>query len=342
VGNIGRMASDSASENVDHGRIAVDAGLRYLTDDRPGIERRRCGRGFTYLDHRGHVVDGAERARLQAMAIPPAWTAVWIAEECDAHLLATGYDDRGRKQYLYHPAWREASDLAKFERLGAVGDALPSLRRDVDHELRTRGADWRTAAAVRLIDDSLIRPGSRRRLEENGSVGAITLGIGDVEVNGTRIALHFEGKSAVEQQTEIRDALLARRLSTLLDESTDGMVFVDADDRPISAGQVNEYICVHSGSKVSAKDLRTWGATCAAADRLVRADGDDLDSSVRSAIEHAAELLGNTVAVCRSAYIAPRILSSFETGELREEWHRSRRARWLSRVEQTVRRVVRD
>lgn len=320
----------------------MDAGLRYLPDDRPGTARRRRGRGFTYVDRRGRVVGGAERSRIQALAIPPAWTTVWIAEEPDAHLLATGYDDRGRKQYLYHPVWREASDLAKFERLASVGSALTRLRREVDHELRSGGVDWRTAAVVRLIDDSLIRPGSRRRLDENGSVGAVTLGTGDVDVNGTRIALHFEGKSAVEQQTEVRDALLARRLSTLLDESADGMLFVDADDRPITAGQVNEYIAVHSGSVMSAKDLRTWGATCAAADLLVRAEGDDTDSHVRLAIEHAADRLGNTVAVCRSAYIAPRILTAFETGELREEWRRSRRAKWLSRVEQTVRRVVRD
>ena len=335
------MASDVGPTNPDHGRIAVDAGLRYLMDDRPGIERRRRGRGFTYVDHRGRIVDEADRFRLQAMAIPPAWTKVWIAAEPDAHLLATGYDDRGRKQYLYHPAWREASDLAKFERLGSVGDSLTRLRSDVDHELRSRGIDWRTAAVVRLIDDTLIRPGSRRRFEENGSVGAITLSTGDVEVDGPRIALQFEGKSAVEQQTEVRDALLARRLSTLLDESTDGMLFVDSDDRPITADQVNEYIGIHSSSDMSAKDLRTWGATCAAADRLVRADGGDIDSTVREAIEHAADRLGNTVAVCRSSYIAPRVLSAFETGELLEEWQRSRRAKWLSRVEQTVRRVVR-
>ena len=151
---------------------------------------------------------------------------------------------------------------------------------------------------VRLIDDSLIRPGSRRRLEENGFIRpAITLGIGDVDVDGTRIALHFEGKSAVEQQAEVRDALLARRLSTLIDESTDGMLFVDADDRPITAGQVNEYIGVHSSSDMSAKDLRTWAATCAAADRLVQAGSDDVGATVRLAIEHAADRLGNTVAV---------------------------------------------
>ena len=335
------MASDVASASSGQSRIAADAGLLYLPDDRPGIARRCRGRGFTYVDHRGRVVDGAERSRLQALAIPPAWTAVWIAAEPDAHLLATGYDDRGRKQYLYHPAWREASDLAKFEHLGPVGDALTRLRRDVDQELRSHGVEWRTAAVVRLIDNSLIRPGSRRRLEENGSVGAITLGIGDVRVDGTRIALDFEGKSAVEQQTEVRDPLLARRLSTLIDESTGGMLFVDSDDRPITAGQVNEYIGIHSGSDMSAKDLRTWGATCAAAERLVRADGDDIDAAVRVAIEHAADRLGNTVAVCRSSYIAPRVLSAFETGELLEEWQRSRRAKWLSRVEQTVRRVVR-
>ena len=335
-----RMASDDASGSSGHGLIAKDAGLLYLPDGRPGIERRRRGRGFTYVDHRGRVVEGAERARLQAMAIPPAWTNVWIAEEHDAHLLATGYDDRGRKQYLYHPAWREASDLAKFDRLASVGGALARLRRVVDHELRSRGDDWRTAAVVRLIDDSLIRPGSRRRFEENGSVGAITLGTAHVDVEGTRIALHFEGKSAVEQQTEVRDALLARRLSTLIDESTEGMLFVDSDEQPITASQVNRYIGEHSGSDMSAKDLRTWGATCAAADLLVRARGDDVDAAVREAIEHAADRLGNTVAVCRSSYIAPRVLSAFETGELHEEWRRSRRGQWLSRVEQTVRRVV--
>ena len=342
------MASDIASTSSGHDRIASDAGLQYLMDDRPGIERRRRGRGFTYVDHRGRIVEGAERFRLQAMAIPPAWTKVWIAGEPDAHLLATGYDDRGRKQYLYHPAWREASDVAKFERLWSVGGGLPRLRREVDRELHARGTDWRTAAVVRLIDDSLIRPGSWRRLVENGSVGAITLGVGDVEIEGTRIALHFEGKSAVEQQTEIRDPLLARRLSTLIDESTagtgendEGMLFVDSDDRPITAGQVNRYIAAHSAADMSAKDLRTWGATCAAADRLLHADGDDVDAAVRLAIEHAADRLGNTVAVCRSSYIAPRVLSAFETGELQQEWQRSRRAKWLSRVEQTVRRVVR-
>ena len=278
------------------------------------------------------------------MAIPPAWTEVWIAAERDAHLLATGRDDRGRKQYLYHPKWRDAADLAKFDHLASVGSALPRLRRDVDDDLRGRHPEWRTAAVVRLIDDSLIRPGSRRRFEENGSVGAITLNSEHVQVDGTRIALRFDGKSAVEQQMEIRDPLLARRLSSLLDEGPDGALFVDTDGRPISPRQVNDYIAARSNAPVTAKDLRTWGATCAAAELLVDqfdVEAADRDGAVRRAIEHAAELLGNTVAVCRSSYIAPRVLSAYESGELLDEWRRSRRTTWLSRAEQTVHRVVR-
>ncbi len=238
------------------------------------------------------------------------------------------------------PTGAPAADLAKFEHLSSVADALPRLRRAVDTNLRARRDGWQVAAVVRLIDDSLIRPGSRRRLEENGSVGAITLDTQNIDIDGPRICLHFDGKSAVEQLVQVRDPLLARRLSTLIDDHADGSLFIDSDDQTISAIQVNDYIAAHSRSDTSAKDLRTWGATCTAAELLVVRSHDDGDAAIRDAIEQAADRLGNTVAVCRSSYIAPRLLSAFDSGELTEVWRRSRRTTWLSRVEQTVRRVV--
>lgn len=328
-------------------KLAADAGLRHLGDDRPGIKRLRRGRGFSYHRPNGSVIAGPARARLEALVIPPAWTDVWIAPEADAHLLATGRDDRGRKQYLYHPDWRAAADLAKFEHLGDVGRCLGSLRKAVDHDLRTRAPEWPTAAMVRLIDRSLIRPGSRRNLAENGSVGATTLGAQHISVDGRHITLDFDGKSAVEQHVEIEDLLLARRLSSLIDdEHLDGL-FVGLDDTAIDASMLNDYIARHTECDMTAKFLRTWGATCAAAGFLLgvtadpdAAPDDDPGVRIRRAVEYTAERLGNTPAVCRASYIAPTVVDAFEAGELEETWRRSRRTRWLSRTEQTVRRVL--
>src|SRR5262245_60786883 len=155
-------ADGSSPVNGDGERIARDAGLMYLPDDRPGIRRRRRGGGFSYVEPRGKKVSAGERERIAALAIPPAWTDVWIAPEPDAHLVATGVDARGRKQYLYHPAWREAADVAKFDRLASFGPGLVRLRRAVADDLRSLEPGWVCAALVRLIDDALIRPGDRR------------------------------------------------------------------------------------------------------------------------------------------------------------------------------------
>ena len=213
----------------------------------------------------------------------------------------TGRDDRGRKQYLYHPDWRAAADLAKFERLGDVGRCLGTLRKAVDHDLRARTEEWPTAAMVRLIDLSLIRPGSRRNLAEHGSVGATTLGAEHVSVDGRRITLDFDGKSAVEQHVEIEDLLLARRLSSLIDDERLDGLFVDRDDTPVDASTLNDYIARHTECDMTAKFLRTWGATCAAAGFLLgvtrlNADDtdDDGDARIRRAVEYTADRLGNT------------------------------------------------
>jgi DNA topoisomerase I len=326
--------------------VAARAGLVHRNDDRPGMRRRRAGKGFTYLDERGRRVTGERRSWIESLAIPPAWTDVWVSPERDSHLLASGVDDAGRKQYRYHPAWIEAANAAKFERLAGFAVPLSQLRDEVSRMLeRPLDEDWVCAAVVRLIDDTLIRPGSFRYFRERGTVGALTLQPDHIAVSGRRLHLQFGGKSDVEVDVVCDDALLARRMSELLDDvRADRPVFVDGSGRAIEGSRLNGFIQQHAGAQFTAKDLRTWGATCVVAEQLLAADGPehDADRVVRAALEAAAARLGNTVAVCRSAYVAPVVIDSFVSGELQEAWRRSRRARWLSRSEQTVRRVLAD
>lgn len=325
-------ASDSEGR-----RIAESAGLSYRPSDRPGLRRVRAGRGFTYRRPDGSRASTRDVTRARTLAIPPAWTDVWIAPEADAHLQATGVDEGGRRQYLYHPAWRVAADAAKFDRMATFGPALARLRRRVDDDLRARSDGWQRAAVVRLIDESLIRPGHRRRLAPTGAVGATTLGAEHVEVIGRVVRLQFEGKSGVAHDVVVEDPLLARRVSELLDAARPGSsLFVTADGDVVDGDAVNEYLRTHASPAFTAKDLRTWGATCSVAEHLLQHDAGD----VRAAIEFAADRLGNTVAVCRSSYVAPAVLASHDDGSLRAAWRSSRSARWLSRAEQTVRRVL--
>jgi DNA topoisomerase-1 len=317
--------------------IAERAGLLYLPADRPGVVRRRAGKGFAFIGKDGRRASERDVERARALVIPPAWTDVWVAPEARAHLQATGIDQAGRRQYLYHPAWRAAADAAKFDRLATFAPALAQLRRRVDLDLRSRAIGWQRAAVVRLIDESLIRPGNLRHFQSNGSVGATTLSDEHVEVRGRVVHLEFEGKASVPHEVTIRDALLARRVSDLLDLAQPGSsIFVTDDGASVGCEDVNEYVRMHAGGTFTAKDLRTWGGTCAVAEHLLTTRSTD----VAGAFEFAAERLGNTVAVCRSAYVAPLVIESFEDGSLLEAWRASRSARWLSRAEQTVRRVL--
>lgn len=325
--------------------VAVRAGVVRRDDNRPGIRRRRAGNGFTYLDGRGRRITGERRAWIESLAIPPAWTDVWISPERDSHLLASGVDAAGRKQYRYHPAWTEAANAAKFERLAEFPRPLSRLRAEVSRMLERPDEDdeWVCAAVVRLIDDTLIRPGSFRYFQERGTVGALTLQPDHISVSGRQLRLQFGGKSDVEIDVVCTDPLLTRRMSQLLDDvSGNQPVFVDGSGRAIEGARLNGFIQEKAGAPYTAKDLRTWGATCVAAEQLLAvADPDqDADGIVRAALEAAADRLGNTVAVCRSAYVAPAVVESFHSGELREAWRRSRPATWLSRSEQTVRRIL--
>jgi DNA topoisomerase-1 len=265
------------------------------------------------------------------------------------HLKATGDDAAARRQYLYHPEWRSAADAAKFARLGQLCLPLGRLRRRVDADLRGGSEDRSCAVLVRLIDDSLIRPGSLRHFRSTGSVGATTRQAEHLDVTRHVVHLQFEGKSAIDHDIEVHDPLLARTLSKMLDAAEPGQpLFTDDSGAAVDTAKVNDYIRTHAGTNFTAKDLRTWGATCLVAQRLVKVKALDLtatdegavEAAVRLAIDDAAERLGNTAAVCRASYVSPSVIEGFADGTLLEAWRSTRSSRWLSRSERTVGRIL--
>jgi DNA topoisomerase I len=340
--------SNVAADPLDAMDPAEVAGLVRVTGDEPGIRRVRRGRGFSYIGANGERIAARTRERIEALAIPPAWHDVWISTRPDSHVLATGVDDAGRKQYLYHPEWRVAADAAKFERLAHFPPALATLRRDVQRRL-SRGVDDSPetlarvvpAVVVRLLDQSLIRAGSRCYAETNGTHGATTLLASHVERHGDRVHLEFTGKGGREHEVDIRDPVLARHLGHLVELAgeQDAPLFSLADGTVVGRDLVNAYIADATGKTFSAKDFRTWGATCVVTEQLATAAGQDR-TAVRAAIEQAAEVLGNTPTVCRQSYVAPAVVDAFERGELPEVWRAARRSRWLSRAERATGRIL--
>jgi DNA topoisomerase I len=304
-------------------------GLRYVSDDEPGIRRRRRGRGFSYHRPDGTLVpDGPDRERYQALAVPPAWTDVWICADPEGHVQATGIDDAGRKQYRYHPRWRSVRDATKFHRMAAFAAALPTIRDAVDVHLRARtmARERVLALVVALLDETLIRVGNERHLREGGAIGLTTMACEHVDVHGTRVSFSFPGKSGQDQQIELRHPRLARQL--LRCEEIPGQrlfAYQDEDDwREVDSSTVNDYLREIAEDEVTAKDFRTWGGTVAAAARLRElgppADEREADRNVLDAIDVAAERLGNTRAVCRASYLDPRIPKAYRAGGFDAAW----------------------
>jgi DNA topoisomerase I len=326
--------------------LADDAGLVYMTDEAPGYRRARRGRGFSYLGPNGNTVSETERDRIAALAVPPAWEQVWISPEPRAHILATGYDSAGRKQYVYHPVWEEIRDEVKFERTGHFGRAIARLRSRVDRDLRRHGLNREKviALAVAVLDRTLIRVGNRRYAEANDSYGLTTLTDRHVEVNGHHVHFGFDGKGGAENQVAFEDRRLASLIArcqelngqTLFSYETEG------ETSAIQSNDVNDYLTSITGSRFTAKDMRTWGATTLVAGELATAsnDGDKADLRIREAIEAASSVLGNSLAVCRDSYVHPEIPDAFLDGRLHEAWRGSRRGKWLSRPESAVNRLI--
>jgi DNA topoisomerase-1 len=311
---------------VDPVASAKVAGLRYTPDDRPGIRRIRCGKGFRYLDPDGRPVRDAETlGRIRSLAIPPAWTGVWICPHSNGHLQATGRDARGRKQYRYHPRWRAVRDETKYDRLIAFGLALPRIRARVEADLSRPGLPRPKvlATVVRLLETTLIRVGNEEYARENGSFGLTTLRNRHVQVNGTTVQFAFRGKSGVRHRIDVNDRRLARVVRRCRDLPGQLLFQYQDEDgtlRGVDSEDVNEYLREVAGEEFTAKDFRTWGGTVLATPALLafEAAGSEAQArrNVAAAIEAVAHRLGNTAAVCRKCYVHPAVIDAYLDGSL--------------------------
>jgi DNA topoisomerase-1 len=307
-------------------RSAAVAGLRYVSDASPGIARRPRGGSFSYLLPNGLRVREAETlARIRSLAVPPAWRQVWICRRKDGHLQATGRDARGRKQYRYHPRWRETRDETKYGRVAAFLRALPRIRRRVSRDLARPGLPREKVLAtlVRLLETTFIRVGNPEYARENDSFGLTTLRDRQVCVRGSRMRFEFRGKSGVEQRVELSDPRLAaivRRMQDLPGEELFQYVDERGDTRTVQSEDVNAYLQETAGAEFTSKDFRTWAGTVLAAETL-RAIGPaascaDARRNLARAIGAVAARLGNTKAVCRKCYVHPLILERYLDGSL--------------------------
>ncbi|WP_407353551.1 DNA topoisomerase IB [Luteimonas sp. R10] len=324
---------------------AADAGLVYVCDDQPGISRRRAGRGFCYRMPDGSLVrDPQTLARIRALAIPPAYTEVWICTSPRGHLQATGRDARRRKQYRYHPHWAQVRDVGKYERLVAFARRLPKLRRRLRTDLKRPGLPREKVLAivVSLMLDTLARVGNDSYVRENRSYGLTTLRDRHVAfLRGGRARLKFRGKGGQAHDLEIDDARLAK-LVRACQELPGQALFQYRDDdggvQPVDSGDVNDYLRAAAGADFTAKDIRTWGGTLHAFRELAAmplpepvcgdVPSERALAEVRNrVIKAVAEVLGNTPAVCRKAYIDPRVFAGWEDGSLARAAENARGAR---------------
>jgi DNA topoisomerase-1 len=308
---------------------AAAAGLRYVTDDGPGISRKRTGDGFEYLAADGRrVTDPAEIQRINALVIPPAWEDVWICPDPNGHIQATGRDARGRKQYRYHPRWREVRDAAKYERLAAFGAALPRIRAQVDADLRLRGIPRRKvlATVVKLLEETSIRIGNEEYRRQNRSFGLTTMLDRHAHFEGSTLRFEFKGKSGKQHSVRLTDKRLARIVKQCQDiPGQELFQYLDetGERHTIESADVNAYLKEISGSDFTAKDFRTWNGTVLALRYLKICESPASASAgkrlVSGAIKSVAQDLGNTPAVCRKAYVHPVVLNAYLEGSLEPE-----------------------
>jgi DNA topoisomerase-1 len=343
-------AIDELVEEDDVVEIATGAGLVYVCDDMPGIRRKKQGKGFTYVDTEGKTItDERQRQRFKDLVIPPAWTDVWISPDPKGHLLATGRDARGRKQYRYHPEWRRVRDEGKYDRLAEFGEALPSLREQVEADLRRQGAGREKVLAlvIRLLDRTLMRVGNAEYAEENESYGLTTLRSEHVDLSGRRATFSFVAKGGLEQEVQVDDPRLARAVRRCHELGGQELFAYEDDDGQVvdvTSNDVNRRLGELVGPWATAKTFRTWGGTAVAAGALAEAgppeDEKQADAAVIAAIDAAAAELGNTRAVCRGSYVHPTIPESYRTGDLAEAWTSVRAGKQMDRSERLVLAVL--
>jgi DNA topoisomerase-1 len=302
--------------------------LKYVSDESPGIRRKKAGTGFTYVDAKGKGLrDEATLRRIKSLVIPPAWTEVWISPDSNGHLQATGFDARHRKQYRYHPRFREVREQTKYTRMLDFARALPRIRRRVARDLRLTGLPREKvlAAVVRLLEMTLIRVGNDEYAKSNRSFGLTTLQDKHAHINGSRTHVRFEfkGKSGVAHEIDLADPRLARIVKQCQDlPGQELLQYVDEEGavRDIGSTDVNQYIQEIAGDGFTAKDFRTWAGTVLATLALQELEQFDSQAQAKKnivrAVESVAAKLGNTKAVCRKCYIHPAILESYADGSM--------------------------
>lgn len=304
------------------------AGLRYVSDEAPGIRRRKSGKGFSYIGPDGKAVrDRATLERIRSRKMPPAYRDVWFCTLASGHMQATGVDERGRKQYRYHARWREVRDEAKYARMIAFGQALPLIRERTQSDLKKPNMPREKVLAglVQLLEKTAIRIGNEEYARANESYGLSTLRNRHVDVEGTRVRFEFKGKSGKSHRIDLHDRRLARLVGKLQElPGQELFQYVDADGVPhsIGSGDVNDYLHEITGQPFSAKDFRTWTGTLLAALALRELEAFGTEAQARqnvvAAIESVSKKLGNTPSICRKCYVHPAILESYLDGSLLE------------------------
>jgi DNA topoisomerase I len=316
-----------STEPIDPVHSAKLAGLRYVTDTAPGFRRRKNGKRFLYLDLEGKIIRDAEVIRrINALAIPPAWRDVWICPLANGHLQATGRDAKRRKQYRYHPHWREVRDQTKYDKMLAFAKQLPAIRRQVEKDLSLPGLPRQKvlATVVRLLETGMVRVGNEEYARQNQSFGLATLRSHHVDVSGPKIKFEFRGKSGVQHSFDLNDHRLAkiiRRCQELPGHELFQYLDENGERCTIDSADVNDYLRTLAGDHFSSKDFRTWTGTVLAATALTEIAAENnhpTKKNITRAIESVAKQLGNTTAVCRKCYIHPAVVESYQSGLLTE------------------------
>ena len=324
-------ATDAAkplNDSDPHIESAKAAGLTYVTDAEAGISRKGSGRGFAFYDPAGRLIrDKALRRRLKSLAVPPAWTEVWICSNPNGHLQVTARDSKGRKQYRYHPRFREVRDESKFGRMLAFSEVLPLIRDRVEQDLSLRGLprDKVLATVVWLLERTLFRVGNVAYTRNNRSYGLTTLRRRHVTVRGASLRFEFRGKSGVTHSAKITDRRIARIVQRCQElPGQELFKYLDDEERrqAVDSGDINEYLRQISGQDVTAKDFRTWAGTISAAMALSElgpaTSERETKKNVVQAVDRVAGRLGNTRAVCRKYYVHPAVLDAYERGLVME------------------------